>query len=63
MFHELFSKIAMDYKKLANKEERKNYIRLAAWTYRCGCMEFQEIITDSLQKICRAAAGEPVKAA
>ena len=53
----------MDYKKLANKEERKNYIRLAAWTYRCGCMEFQEIITDSLQKICRAAAGEPVKAA
>lgn len=53
--HKVFEKIADEYKKTSDLR----YIRLAAWTYRCGVDVFQCIINDVLEKIKKKSKGLP----
>lgn len=56
--HRLFEKIANNYADtMYDTKECQRYIRLAAWTYRCGRTEFDCIIQDTLEKIGNKAAG------
>ena len=55
-FHKLFQKIASCIK----NNHKVEYICLAAWTYRCGVTEFQELIDDVLATVKNKAAGKAV---
>lgn len=61
LFHNLFHKIAFTYEITRNEQERRDCIRLAAWTYRCGCREFRKIIENALDRMRQAAEGFSVK--
>lgn len=57
--HKVFKKIATCFKG-SEKETKLNYIRLAAWTYRCGIKELQCIIDYVLDKVKQKASGKNV---
>lgn len=61
LFRQLFFKIAERYKKPRDEQERRDCIRLAAWTYRCDCEIFRDIIKNSLDKMKLVAAGGNIK--
>lgn len=54
--HKMFGKIAIQFK---NKRD-SDYIRLAAWTYRCGIKELQCVVDYVLDKVQKKAAGQSV---
>lgn len=56
-FKEVFEKIA---RRIICGDN--SYIRLAAWTYRCGIDEFQFLVDRVMQKVKYAAAGDNLKA-
>lgn len=55
-FHLLFEKIAFNFK----RTQSLDYVRLAAWTYHCGILEFQGIINQVLDKVKKKAFGKNI---
>ena len=62
MFHDVFAKIARQYEyAYAHGDAVNDYIRLAAWTYRCGREEFKTIIDHTLEKIRQKSRGRYIQ--